>query len=129
MRLPCRGTDRQGLVLVAEDDLTLTSATALTVSRRFRSHRFSGRFGARDPSLAGTRGVAVTQMGVERRCGHREGFCAFVAQGRLFLPADATPRLCFVRALFGLALALLPHLGRARGGVGGPNGRLGLTDR
>jgi hypothetical protein len=122
----CRSADRQGLVLVAQDDLTPTSATALTVYRRFRSHRFSGRFGARNLSLAGAAGVAVTQMGVERRCAHREGFCAFVAEGFL-LPAYATSRL-FVPTLYGLAVAVLPHLGRPRGGVGGLNGVLGLTD-
>jgi hypothetical protein len=61
MRRLCPGADREGLVLVTEDDLILTSALAVSLS--FRSHRFSGRFGARNPSLAGTTGVAVTQMG------------------------------------------------------------------
>ena len=45
MRRPCRGADRERLVLVAEDDLVPTSPTALTVSRRFHSRRFAGRFG------------------------------------------------------------------------------------
>ena len=58
-----RGADRERPVLVAEDDLILTFANALTVYRRFRSYRFSGRFGARNPSLADTTGVAMTQMG------------------------------------------------------------------
>src|SRR5215212_4049101 len=123
----CPGADREGLVLVAQDDLTWTSSTALTVSRRFRCHRFSGRFGGRNPSFAGTRGVAVTQMGVESRCAYREGFRAFVAQGFL-LPADDPPRLFFVPKHSGPAVAVLPHLGRPRGGVGGLNGVLGLTD-
>src|SRR5215203_6131980 len=127
MRRLCPGADREGLVLVAHDDLTWTSATALTVSRRFRSHRFSGRFGGRNPAFAGTRGVAVTQMGVESRCAYREGFCAFVAQGFL-LPADDPPRLCFVPKHSGPAVAVLHHLGRPRRGVGGLNGVLGLTD-
>ena len=71
--------------------------------------------------------ITVTQMGRERRCAHREGFVAFVAEGCL-LPADATSRLFFVPKLFGLAVAGLPDLGRPRGGVGGLNGVLGLTD-
>src|SRR5215210_2077468 len=117
MRRLCRGADREGLVaLVADDDLIRTSATALTVYRRFRSHRFSGRFGVRNPSLAGNRGVAVTQMGVERRCAYREGFCAFVAEGHLCLPAGTTPRLFFVPTLFGRAVAVLHHLGRPAAG-------------
>jgi len=66
-------------------------------------------------------------MGSERWCAHREGFFAFVAEGRL-LPADATPRLCFVPTLYGLAVAGLPDLGRPRREVGGLNGVLGLTD-
>src|ERR671921_2478230 len=45
MRRLCRGADRERLVLVAEDDLVPTSATALTVPRLFRSHRFARRFG------------------------------------------------------------------------------------
>ena len=73
MRRLCPGADREGLVLVAQDHLILTSATALAVYRRSRSDRFSGRPGARDLSLAGTTGVAVTQMGTERRCADREG--------------------------------------------------------
>ncbi len=98
MRRLCPGADREGLVFVAQDDLILASATALTVRRSFRSHRLSGRFGARNPSLAGPTGVAVTQMGGERRCAHREGFVALVTEGYL-LPADATPELCFVPKL------------------------------
>jgi len=127
MRRPCRGADREGFVLVAEDDLTLTSATALTVSRRFRSHRFSGRFGARNLSLAGTTSVAVTQMGGERRCAHREGSVAFVAEDDL-LPADAAPGLFFVPTPYGLALAVVHVLGGPRRGFGALDGVLGLTD-
>src|SRR5215210_2817375 len=111
MRRLCRGANREGLVLVAEDDIILASDTAFTVSRRFRSHRFSGRFGARNPSLAGATGVAVTQMGSERRCAHREGSVALVAEGCL-LPADATLGLSFVPKLYGLAVAVLPGLVR-----------------
>jgi hypothetical protein len=124
MRRLCPGADRKGLVLVAEDDPILISATALTVCRRLRSHRFSGRFAARNPSLAGTTGVAVTQMRIDRWCAHRQGSVALVAEGRLF-PAEATPRL-FVPTLYGLAVAGLLDLGRSRGGV--LNGVLGLTD-
>jgi hypothetical protein len=126
MRRLCRSADREGLVLMAEDDLILTSATALTVCRRSRFHHLSGRFGARNLSLAGTTGVAVTEMGSERWCAHRKGFVALVAEG-CFLPADATPRL-FVPTLYGLAVGALPDLGGPRDGVGGLNGVLGLTN-
>jgi hypothetical protein len=112
---------------VAEDDLILASATALTVRRGFRSNRFSGRFGARNPSLAGTRAVAVTQMGVERRGADREGLFPFVAEDFL-LPADATPRLCFVTTHYGFGVAVLPPLGRPCSEVWGPNDVFGLTD-
>jgi hypothetical protein len=44
------------------------------------------------------------------------------------LPADAAPRLFFVPTLYGLAVAVLSDVGRARYGVGGFNGVLGLTD-
>src|SRR5215212_1037765 len=127
MRRLCRGADSEGLVLVAECDLILSSATALTVTRRFRSHHFSGRFGARNLAFAGITGVAVTQMGIERWCAYREGFVAFVAEGDLFL-AIAAPKLYFVPTLYGLAVAVLADLGRPRGGVGGLDGVLGLTD-
>jgi hypothetical protein len=127
MRRLCRSADREGFVLVAEDDLIFTSATALTVYLRFRSHHFSGRFGPRYLSLAGTTGVAVSEMGSERWCAHSEGFVAFVAEGCL-LPADAAPRLFFVPTLYGLAVAVLPDLGRPYDGVRGLNSVLGLTD-
>jgi hypothetical protein len=123
----CRGANREGFLLVAECDLILSSATALTVTRCFRSHHFSGRFLARNHSLAGTTGVVVTQMGSERWCAHREGFLAFVAEGFL-LPVDATPRLRFVPTLYGLAVGVLPDPRRSRGGVGSLNSVLGLTD-
>ena len=110
-----RGANGKSLVLVAECNLILSSATTLTVTRRFRSHHFSERFLARNLSLAGITGVAVTQMGSERWCAHREGFFAFVAEGCL-LPADATPRLRFVPTLYGLAVAVLADLGRPRRG-------------
>jgi len=110
MRSLRRGADREGLVLVAQDDLIPTSA--LTVYTRFRSHRFIGRFGARNPSLAGTQAVAVTPMGgEERRDPHREGFVGFVAEGHLYLPADSTLKPFFIPKLFGLSVAVLPHLG------------------
>ena len=57
------GADREGLVLVAEGDLILTSATAPTVFRSFWLHRFSGGFGPRTLGLTCTLGVAVTLMG------------------------------------------------------------------
>ena len=44
------------------------------------------------------------------------------------LSADATSRLFFVPELFGLAVAVLPDLGRSCGCLGGLNGVLGLTD-
>ena len=112
---------------MAQDDLILTSATALTVSRRFRSHRFSGRFGARNPSLAGTPGVAVTQMGASAGAPTVRVLLP-LWQRVSFCPPTPTPRLFFVPKLYGLAVAVLPHLGRPRGGVGGLNGVLGLTD-
>jgi hypothetical protein len=46
------GADCEGLALVAEGDLILTSATAPTVFRCFWLHRFSG-------DLAGTRSQRV----------------------------------------------------------------------
>src|SRR5919112_1107179 len=57
------GADCEGLVLVAESDLILTSATtAPTVFRCFWLHRFSGGFGARTLGFTCTLGVAVTLM-------------------------------------------------------------------
>src|SRR4029450_10375977 len=119
MRRLCRSADRERFVLVAEDDLIFTSATALTVYLRFRSHHFSGRFGPRNLSLAGTTGVAVSEMGSECWCAHSEGFVAFVAEGCL-LPADAAPRLFFVPTLCRLAVAVLPGPGRHHGAGTGP---------
>jgi hypothetical protein len=59
------GADCEGvLVLVAEDDLILASATAVpTVSRCFWLHGFSGEFGPRTLGSTGTLSVAVTLMG------------------------------------------------------------------
>ena len=58
-----RGTDCEGvLVLVAEGDLILTSATA-TVFRRFWPHGLSGGCGPLTPGLTGTLVVAMTLMG------------------------------------------------------------------
>jgi hypothetical protein len=54
----------EGLVLVAEDNLILTSATVgPTFFRCFWLHRFAGGFGARTLGFTGTLGVAVTLMG------------------------------------------------------------------
>ena len=58
-----RGADCEGLVLVAEGDLILTSATAPTVFRCFWLPRFSGEFRARTFGLTDTLRVAVTLMG------------------------------------------------------------------
>ena len=58
------GADCEDLVLVAEGDLILTSATVgPTVFRCFWLHRFSGEFGPRTLSLTCTPRVAVTLMG------------------------------------------------------------------
>ena len=58
-----RGADCEGLVLVTESDLILTTATAPTVFRCLWLHRFSGEFGARTLGLTCTLRVAVTLMG------------------------------------------------------------------
>jgi len=55
--------DCEGLVLVAEGDLILISATAPTVFRCFWLHRFSGEFGSRTLGSTDTLRVAVTLMG------------------------------------------------------------------
>ena len=57
------GADGEDLVLVAEDNLILTSATAPTVIRCFWLHRFSGEFGPRTLGFTCTLPVAVTLMG------------------------------------------------------------------
>ena len=57
------GADCEGLVLVAEGDLILTSATAPTVIRCFWLYRFSGEFGPRTLGFTCTLRVAVTLMG------------------------------------------------------------------
>jgi hypothetical protein len=57
------GADCEGLVLVAEGDLILTSSTAPTVFRCFWLHRFSGGFGPRTLGLTCTLRVTVTLMG------------------------------------------------------------------
>ena len=58
------GADGDGVLLVAEGDLILTSAIAApTVLRCFWPNRFSRGFGARTLGLAGTLGVAVTPVG------------------------------------------------------------------
>ena len=59
------GADGEDLVLVADDNLILTSATVgPAVFRCFWLHRFSGGFRARTLGLTGTTlGVAVTLMG------------------------------------------------------------------
>jgi hypothetical protein len=58
------GADCEGLALVAEGDLILTSATAApTVFRCFWLHRFSGGFGARTLGLTCTLRVTVALMG------------------------------------------------------------------
>ena len=59
------GAECEGvLVLVAEDNLILTSATAApTVFRRFWLHRFSGEFGPRTLGFTCTLRVTVTLMG------------------------------------------------------------------
>jgi hypothetical protein len=61
----CLGADCEGvLVLVAEGDLTLTSATiGPTIIRCIWLHRFSGGFRARTLGLTCTLPVAVTLMG------------------------------------------------------------------
>ena len=113
-----READREGvLVLVAERDLILSFATATTGFRGFWPPRFFRGFGSRTAGLTGPRIITVTQMGSESWCANREGLGAFVAEGRL-LPTGATPRLCLVPTLYGLAVSVVPDLGRSRGVLG-----------
>src|SRR5215216_919776 len=121
------GADCEGLVLVAEGDLILISATAPTAFRSLWLHRFSGEFGPRALGLTCTLLVAVTLMGSERWCTYCEGLLAFVAEGDLLLAATAS-MLYFVPTPFRLAVGGMVDLIRGVADVGRLTEKRRLTD-
>jgi Ca2+-binding RTX toxin-like protein len=127
MGRPRRGADCEGDLAFVTDSDPLTSATAAhTAFRRFWLHRFSGGRGIQAFSLTGALGVAVTQMGPQSGCAHRDGL-VLVTEGDLLL-ADAAPVLFFVPHVLGLAFGGMPDIGTGVADVGGLTGMLGPAD-